>query len=297
LPAVGLNGSRFHLVRLGAATGVPIVFLAGGPGNDALYLRRLGEPCGAVDLAATHPLYFWDQRGAGRSRRHDDPLLRLAVFEEDLDALVDHVDPAGDGVILVGHSWGGMLATSYLNRHPARVRAIVLLEPGEYSAAIWEDWAAQTGATSSIHLPLTAEWLNDFAWSGQLLTLHDHEALDFAALMAAQGSQPDRVNKEAAPNDRLGGAVIRTSVIGGFYPDDFDFTDRLHAHPEEVLVIAGDTPTSDLGVDFQRFQLDAFPWATLEVIPGAGHTDVVWADACTSLAAMDAYFTRRGVRP
>jgi proline iminopeptidase len=295
LPAVALNGSNFHLVREGASSGTPILFLAGGPGNDALYLRRLGAPCGEVDLGRAHPLYFWDQRGAGRSRRHDDRLLRLEVFEADLDALVDHIDPEAAGVILVGHSWGGMFATSYLNRHPDRVRAVVLLEPGEYSSDIWDAWEEETGASSSIHFPLTDEWLNDFAWSGQLLTLHDHEALDFTALMAVQGSQPERVNKEAAPNDRLGGAVIRTSVRGGFYPDRFDFTDRLEAYPHEVLVIAGDTPTSDLGVDFQRFQLDALPTATLEVIPGAGHTDVVWADACTSLAHIDAYFARRGV--
>lgn len=294
LPSVELNGSRFHLVQTGAETGTPIVFLAGGPGNDSMYLRRLGEPCGGVDLGAAHPLFFWDQRGAGRSRRHADALLRLDVFEADLDALVDHVDPAQNGVILVGHSWGGMLATSYLNRHPDRVAGVVLLEPGEYSSAIWDAWERESGATSSIDLAFGSEWLNDFAWSGQILTLHDHDALDFAALIAARQAQPSRQNKESAPNDRLGGAVIRTSLNGDFYPEDFDFTDNLGSYETEVLVVAGDTPTSDLGVEFQEFQIDVFNRSTLEVIPGAGHTDVVWADACTTLSFIDAYFGRIG---
>jgi pimeloyl-ACP methyl ester carboxylesterase len=189
-----------------------------------------------------------------------------------------------------------MYATSYVDRHPDRVRALVLLEPGEYSSAIWDEWIETSGVGSSIAVSFGAEWLNDFAWSSQVLTLHDHEALDYAALMAVQGSQPDRVNREQAPNRRLGGAVVRKSFLGGFYPEAFDFTAHLGDYPGEVLVVAGDTPTSDLGVDFQAFQVDAFPNATLEVIPGAGHTDVVWADACTTLGFVDAYFGRVGVQ-
>jgi len=44
-------------VREGADSGTPILYLAGGPGNDALYLRRLGAPCDGVDLgrAAARP--------------------------------------------------------------------------------------------------------------------------------------------------------------------------------------------------------------------------------------------------
>lgn len=292
LPAVELNGSRFHLVATGAATGAPILFLAGGPGNDALYLSRLGEPCGATDLGRAHPLYFWDQRGAGLSRRHGDGALRLATFEADLDALVDHIDPERRGVILVGHSWGGMYAASYIDRHPERVAAAVLIEPGELSSAIWDAWAEETGAGSSVAIDLSAEWLNDFAWSAQVLTLADHEALDFALLMAMRGAQPERVDREESPSRRLGGAVIRANLAGDFYPPAFDFTARLRDWPTEVLVIAGDTPTSDLGADFQRFQLGAIGRATLEVIPGAGHTDVVWADACVTVGHIDRYLAR-----
>lgn len=295
LPAVELNGSRFHVVTSGAEAGIPILFLAGGPGNDALYLSRLGEPCGEIDLGRAHPLVLWDQRGTGQSRRHGDDVLNLATFEADLDAMVDHLDPQERGIILVGHSWGGMYAASYLNRHPDRVQAIVLLEPGEYASSIWDAWVEHSGVESSIAIDFSAEWLNDFAWSSQVLTLHDHEALDFAALVAARGAQPDRVNKEEAPNNRLGAAVVRASFAGDFYPERFDFTDNLSAHPGEVLVVAGETPTSDLGAEFQRFQLDAFPNATLEIIPGAGHTDVAWADACVTLDFIDRYFTRLGI--
>ncbi len=295
LPVVTLNGSKFHLVRKGTETGIPIIFLAGGPGNDTAYLRRLGEACDGVELSASFPLYFWDQRGSGLSRRHNDNVLNLRTFEDDLDALVDHVDPTGEGVILVGHSWGGMLAGSFLNRHPQRVRGAVLLEPGELSSDIWDAWTARPDYEESVQIDYGAEWLNDFAWSGQVLTLHDHEALDFAALIAAKGSQPDRINKEPAPNVRLGAAVIRASLNGSFYPQHFDFTTHLDELPVEVLVVAGDTPTSDLGVTFQQTQIGVFEEATLVVLPGSGHTDVAWADACTTLTHIDAYLGRLGL--
>jgi proline iminopeptidase len=292
LPALALRDSKFHVVIEGAAAGTPLVFLAGGPGNDALYLRRLGQLCDGADLGRDHPLVFWDQRGTGRSRRHDAGDLNLATFEADLVALIDHLDPEGRGVVLVGHSWGGMLATSYVNAHPSRVRGLILLEPGEYSSAIWDAWLAASGASDSFRVNFAAEWLNDFAWSAQVLTLHDHEALDFAALVAAKGAQPERIDREQAPIDRLGAAVTRSNLLGTFYPDTFDFTTNLAAYRREVLVVAGDTPTSDLGVDFQRFQLDTFPNATLHVLPGAGHTDVAWADACATSTAIGAYLSR-----
>ena len=295
LPSVQVNGSLFHVVEEGQPDGVPLIFLAGGPGNDALYLSRLGEPCDGVDLGASMRLVFWDQRGTGLSRRHDDEsLLTLDTFEADLDALVDHLDPEGLGVVLAGHSWGGMLAASYLNRHPERVLGAVLLEPGEYSSDIWDDWVA-AGGTSTVEIDFGAEWLNDIAWSSQLLTMHDHDALDLSILIAARGVQPDRKNQEEAPTNRVGGAVIRSNFLGGFYPERFDFTTQLQDYPHEVLVVAGDTPTSDLGADFQRFQLDYLANPTLEVIDGAGHTDVVWADACTTVRLTHDYLQRQVV--
>lgn len=286
LPALEWNGSRFHVDRSGADVGVPILFLAGGPGNDASYLRRLDTACDGTWLGDEHPLVFWDQRGCGLSRRHGDASLTMEVFREDLDGLVELLDPAGDGVILVGHSWGGMFAADYTDRHPERVRGLVLIEPGELTQELLD-----SNSSPSIVTP-ASEWVNDFAWGQELITLDDHARLDFYALLAAKDAQSYRVNREAAPNTRLGGAVIRHSFLGEFYPRDYDFTRNLDRFTTEVLVIAGDTPTSDLGVDLQRRQLGFFVAPTLEVFEGSGHTDVVWADGCRSAGLIDAYLAR-----
>ena len=57
----------------------------------------------------------------GVTKRIDDNL-------SDLDALIETVAP-GQQVILVGHSYGGLLVTEFARRHPQRVRGIVLVDP------------------------------------------------------------------------------------------------------------------------------------------------------------------------
>lgn len=57
----------------------------------------------------------------GVTKRIDDHL-------SDLDALIETVAP-GQHVILVGHSYGGLLVTEFARRHPQRVRGIVLVDP------------------------------------------------------------------------------------------------------------------------------------------------------------------------
>ncbi len=50
------------------------------------------------------------------------------IFVRELDAVVRHLTPRGEPVVLVGHSVGGVLARAYYALHPERVRAMILLD-------------------------------------------------------------------------------------------------------------------------------------------------------------------------
>lgn len=121
----------------GDPDGVPVVFLHGGPGSGCSpAMQRLFD-------AARHRVIFVDQRGAGRST---PPRSRVANTTADLIADLDLIRQAQglESWFLVGGSWGATLALAYAQRHPHRVRGLVLRSVFLGTAAEL-DWAFETG--------------------------------------------------------------------------------------------------------------------------------------------------------
>lgn len=105
--------------RSGKAGGVPAVHLHGGPGGAfSPSHRRVLDP----DF---YDLVLFDQRGGGRSTPageltgNDTPALIA-----DIERLRAHLGI--ESWLVGGGSWGSLLALSYAQAHPARVRGLVL---------------------------------------------------------------------------------------------------------------------------------------------------------------------------
>ena len=102
-----------------AGTGTPLVFLHGNPTSSHLWRHIV--PAIAAPARRLAP----DLIGMGRSGKPD-----IAYSFDDharyLDAWFDAL--ALDGVVLVGHDWGGALAFDWAARHPERVRGIAFME-------------------------------------------------------------------------------------------------------------------------------------------------------------------------
>ena len=116
------RGLQLHYRSVG--TGSPVVLLSGGPGFGVDYMLPVA---GAFPTARRILL---EQRGTGRSTpatlAPED--MTLAVAVEDLEALRRHLEQAR--LVLVGHSWGGMLAMAYAAAHPDRVDRLILIGSG-----------------------------------------------------------------------------------------------------------------------------------------------------------------------
>ena len=106
-------------------SGTPIVFLSGGPGFDVDYMIPVAD-----FVPASYQRVFYEQRGTGRSRvaTLTPETMTLQQVVADLDALRVHLKQ--DRLLLVGHSWGGMLAMAYAAAHPTRIDRMVLIGPG-----------------------------------------------------------------------------------------------------------------------------------------------------------------------
>jgi proline iminopeptidase len=289
LPAVELAGTRLHLETFGDPGAPVIVFLHGGPGGDYRSLLNLKDAYDGRSLADDYHLVFWDQRGAGLSRRHDESAINLERYLTDLEAVIGRFSPDAP-VLLIGESWGGMYATAFINRHPDRVRGAALLEPGPLSHVFFD-----LIKDDLIDMDLGAEWLNDWVWSQEILSPDDHARMDYQRCLGLQDSQPGfHIQKNpAAPIWRLGALANRCIEEEGLDDDGnavYDFTTNLAAYRTEVLFLASGL-NEVIGRDFQARQISAYPHATLEVVEGAGH-DFAWLKPAETLTRIRNYFAR-----
>ena len=82
-------------------------------------------------LADSHHVFAVDSYGAGKTPAWDRP-EHLSLADE--VALAEPVmDRAGEGIVLVGHSYGAAVALTAALANPSRVKAIVVYEPTLFS--------------------------------------------------------------------------------------------------------------------------------------------------------------------
>jgi pimeloyl-ACP methyl ester carboxylesterase len=134
MPEVRANGIRLYFEEHGGGT--PILGIHGTASSvfvmwaDAIGpLSRLGR------------VIAYDRRGCGRSER-PEPLQ--ITREQDADDAAGLLGALGaEPAVVIGRSYGGDVALELARRHPHRVRALVLLEPGllhlDPEAKRWED--------------------------------------------------------------------------------------------------------------------------------------------------------------
>ena len=116
--AVG-DGHELHIEEVGAPSGLPVVFLHGGPGSGCRPAhRRLFDPTRFRSV-------LFDQRGAGRSRPHGSRVANTTPhLIADLEAIRREL--AIERWLVVGGSWGATLGLAYAQRFPQHVAGLVL---------------------------------------------------------------------------------------------------------------------------------------------------------------------------
>lgn len=113
------GGHRIYWEESGNPSGVPVVFLHGGPGAGCSPMhRRFFDP-------SHYRIILFDQRGAGRSSPHADLTDNTtAHLVADMEALRRFLEV--EKWLLFGGSWGSTLALAYGEAHPDRCLGFVL---------------------------------------------------------------------------------------------------------------------------------------------------------------------------
>jgi proline iminopeptidase len=128
---IPVEGGKVYSCAFGRGSKTPILVLHGGPGFSHTLLLPVQE------LARDRRVIFYDQLGSGKSDRPDD--LSLWNTERFVRELGQVRQALGlDRVILLGASWGTMLAVDYMLTDPAGVEALILSSPC-LSARMWKE--------------------------------------------------------------------------------------------------------------------------------------------------------------
>ncbi len=269
LPVIEAKGYRFHGESFGNPARPVVVVVHGGPGWDYRSLLPLKA------LADEYRVVFYDQRGSGLSPRVPGAQLTLDSSLADLDAIVDTLRGGGQ-VSLIGHSWGAMLVTAYLGRHPEKVSHAVLAEPGFLTREGFERAGLRLGPywDAGYLLTVTQRWFESLHIDGP-----DSEAASDYFL----GEAASRANPEYYCNGELTGVVLQRwragatamgSVLAGGFDEagrwQLDLTRGLERFDRPVLLLASECNRL-IGVEQQRYQARYFNAVRLEVIPNSGH--------------------------
>jgi len=223
-------------------SGQPIIVLHGGADFDHRYLLPDLDR-----LADGFRLIYYDQRGRGRSADKvlpDDVTLTSDL--DDLDKVRQHFSL--ESAVLLGHSWGAVLALEYALRHPGRVSHMILMNPAPASAidlALFRKAYAQKLGTDmgrQREIVASEEYkAGDPEAVAARYRLHFKFALyrpeDYERLMAAMKAAFISQGKEGIVKAR---AVEDRLMRDTWQVDGYDLLPKLRSLHIPTLVISGD---------------------------------------------------------
>jgi pimeloyl-ACP methyl ester carboxylesterase len=213
-------------------------------------------------LAARHRVILLDRPGLGWSERRSSDGSSPAYQAAMLSAVLDRLGV--DRVILVGHSWGGLLALTFAFDYSHQVAGLVVIAPPTHP------WLGQTTWLYSVFAIPVLGWV--FAHT---LTLPFGALLigpGFRGAFLPQSPPPGYMKRSAArlllrPATLLANAADITG-LKAFLKRQAERYDMLAA---PIVVITGDRDTVVSPRHHAMRLAAAVPDARVEVLPGFGH--------------------------
>jgi proline iminopeptidase len=292
------NGHRIYVEQCGNTDGLPVVFLHGGPGAGcSASHRRFFDP-------ARYRIVLFDQRGCGRSTPH------ASLEANSTWHLVDDMERIRrrlgiDRWLVFGGSWGSTLALAYAQAHPDVVtgmvlRGIFLCRPDEIA------WFYQQGASW-----VFPDYWRDFLAPipvderADIVTAYHRRLVDADHSIRTQAAKawslwegrcatlmPDEHTRSTFSDEMLALSLAR---IECHY-----FVNQAFLEPNQLLRDAGRLAGIPGIIVHGRYDLicplrsawelaAAWPDATLEVVPDAGHAAFEPGIARALVAATDRF--------
>ena len=273
LPSVKVNvAGRDRLVHVrtfGNNTNPPLFFIHGSYTDSRPY-RNICE-----NLADKYFIVIWDQRGCGLSERITADEFSLETAVDEINAIKNIYAP-NQKVTLIGHSWGGGLATLYTSKNPEKVSQLAVIEPMPLIDKDMQEVYKKIVEFSYSN----ASW-NSLSRNSQALSANGHNELDYKAMMMLKSTLTsnylcDKNNPTEWPIHRVGGFIeyVRNQRLGELngtnFTFNYSFIDGIQNYQDTVLILGGSC--SSIGYSFQnQYSKPHFNAAKMVEIQNAGH--------------------------
>jgi proline iminopeptidase len=268
------------LAHFAVGEGRNVLIIHGGPG-----LPFTQPMSGLEPLTGEFRFHYYDQRGCGESTRPIDKFESKNIYENmvkldqslGLGAQIADIERirqilGDDKLILIGHSWGGFLASLYAAEFPEHVEALILIAPANMLVMPQPDADSDLFASVRAKLPADQqvafdEFMKDYM---NFNTLFQKSEADLVAMNERFGQyyvQVVDIPAQMPPQGRSGGWMVWGMYISMGQRHDYRAALRNVTAP--VLVIHG---ADDLQSEAaSRMYAEAFPNAEFAVIKNAGH--------------------------
>lgn len=267
-----------ELVHFAEGEGRNVLIIHGGPG--APFTQAM---TGLSPLTSTYRFHYYDQRGSGESTRPIDRFADGNTYQHmqtldqtlGLGAQIADIERirrilGDEQFILIGHSWGGFLASLYAAEFPKHVAALILISPANVLVMPQPD--PDSDLFASVRAQLPPEQQTEFdAFMARYMDfrhLFEKSEADLVALNEQFGTYYSHVVQTSLPQQgRSGGWMVWAQYVS--MGQRHDYRPALKQVQTPALVIHG---ADDLQTEAaSRLYVDALPNANFVVIPNAGH--------------------------
>jgi proline iminopeptidase len=246
--------------------GTPILIINGGPGMNSNGF----EPMAKI-LAEKHQTIIYDQRGTGKSalKELNTKTITMKLMTEDIESLRKHLKI--EKWTILGHSFGGMLASYYATMYPNSIDKLILSSSGGLDLSLLKGENLIEAGLSKIEKDSLNYW-NDKIEKG--------DTTYTARIGRGRALAPAYVyNKKFVPiiAERLtqGNSTINSLLWDDMQKTNFDCKDKLKSFRNPVLIIQGkqDIVSTAIG----EIGLKTFPNSKMVLLENSKHYG--WLDA------------------
>jgi len=263
----------------------PVAFLIhGGPGSDHTNYKPTFSP-----LSHQMQLVYFDHRGQGRSARGPKETYTLENNVEDMEALRQYLGI--EKIVVLGSSYGGMVALSYTVRYPQNVSHLIVI-------ATVADSRFLAQAQENLEERGTQEQkaISQRLWDG---TFESEEQLrEYFQVMRSMYSVTYDPHSQQQIGDRAILSPDAINVAFGGFLRSYNVLNQLYKITSPALVIAG---RSDwiCPPEFSEEIARKIPNADLKIFENSGHLiradePEALLDAITEFLVFDRLVNQKG---